>query len=190
MNPLQNSTSILLFWVLLVLHAQHADAQFKFDLIEVEYQEAFGSIGPDEFKDAIETQYGEFAVVGTYASSSGRKQEAQFRILDENFALKSIRNIGSTGDDGANAIVAFGDGYLVGGYTENVSEKGDKDSWLIFLDADTEVSWSKIISSERDDEITHVALNPNKQDQAIAIASIENRPHAFVFTPGGDAFEK
>ncbi len=82
--------------------------------------------------------------------------------LDYNGVLQWQKCYGGSKDDWAERVIKTMDnGYLIVGYTESsdgdvVAHHGEKDAWVIKIDAAGNIQWSRSLGGSEDDQITDV----------------------------------
>ncbi len=122
---------------------------------EIEWQKTFGGLGNDRPSHLKPTNDGGYIVAGLSNSNdadvSGNHGDNDFWILKitETGTIQWQKSLGGTGDDwGQHIEQTTDDGYVVAGYSYSddgdvIGNHGERDYWIVKLDADGSIEWQK-----------------------------------------------
>ena len=112
---------------------------------------AIWGINNDYGNDIIQTADGGYAIAG-YTLSYGEGGEDLYALkLDADGSIVWTRTVGGTGGDRGNAIIQTTDGgYAIAGYTQSFGS-GGADLYLVRLDANGNVSWTRTVGGSAAD---------------------------------------
>lgn len=150
-----------------LLHALLGTAQTP----AVQWQNTYGGLATDEFRDAVALPGGGLVAVGTGRSSDGGfgTNHGSFDLvvveLDADGGLVWGRSYGGSGFDEGNAIAALDDGgFVVAGSTSSTNgdavpgTHGYADFWLLRLSATGDIVWQRTLGGTLIDEAHDVLV--------------------------------
>lgn len=109
----------------------------------LQWTKTIGGTGDDEAKFIVQTTDGGYAVAGYSQSFGAGNSDFYIVKLDAGGNLQWNRTIGGTNEDVALAIVQTTDGgYVTAGYTYSFGA-GDRDYYIVKLDANGNLQWNK-----------------------------------------------
>jgi hypothetical protein len=99
----------------------------------------------------IQTSVGGYAIAGFTISFGAGRGDAYVVKLDANGNLLWTKTIGGESDDWGNSLIQTSDGgYVIAGYTKSFGA-GDWDVYVVKLDANGNLQWTKTIGGENED---------------------------------------
>jgi len=112
---------------------------------------AIGGKNYDWGESLIQTSDGGYAIAGeTYSFGAGNRDVYVVK-LDANGNLQWTKTIGGPKDDWGESLIQTSDGgYAIAGKTESFGA-GDRDFYVVKLDANGNLQWTKTIGGESDD---------------------------------------
>ena len=134
----------------------------------VEWSRTFGGSGSDSASAIQQTNDGGFIFVGTSNSNDGDVSgnrggwDGWVVRLDADGDITWQRSLGGSGSDGFVSVQqTMGGGFIVAGDSSSndgdVSEnRGDRDGWVVKLDADGEIEWQRTFGGSRQDRIRDI----------------------------------
>lgn len=176
----------------------------KFDASgAVAWKRTFGGIGYEQGSGIVSTKDGGVIVVASISEPSNggiagyhfNAAQGTYDIwilkLDANGNLTNQKVIGGMGDEFASAIVETVDGKLIlagssastDGDLASVSSHGDKDAWLLKLDADLNILMQKKMGGSGPDAFTSMVLT-SSGDILLAAHTQSNDGDVTGFHPG------
>jgi hypothetical protein len=112
---------------------------------------AIGGPANEAGKSLIQTSDGGYAIAGTTTSFGAGGYDVYVVKLDANVNLQWTKTIGGESDDWGNSLIQTSDGgYAVAGVTKSFGA-GEKDVYLVKLDANGNLQWTKTIGGESDE---------------------------------------
>jgi hypothetical protein len=100
----------------------------------------------------IQTSDGGYAIAGSTISFGAGWEDVYVVKLDANGNLQWTKTIGGPVGDWGHSIIQTSDGgYAITGYTESFGA-GEKDIYVVKLDANGNLQWTKTIGGENDDK--------------------------------------
>jgi hypothetical protein len=154
----------------------HGDADYWLVKTDVngtkQWDRSFGGSGEDGFRDVKQTPDGGYILAGFSRSGvSGNKTAGNLGGIDYWIVKTDAsgnkqwdRTYGSTGDDILHAVVVTSDGgYLLGGYSDSPATgdksqpgQGDKDYWIVRIDANGNKQWDKTYGGNMEDRLEDI----------------------------------
>ncbi|WP_010476899.1 pentapeptide repeat-containing protein [Thermococcus zilligii] len=121
----------------------------------------YGGLEWDEARAVAVAPNGDIIVAGyTYSFGAGSADVWVLR-LDEDGNIKWQKTYGGSKEDGVRAVALTPNGdIIIAGYTKSFGT-GEKDVWVLRLDANGNVKWQKTYGGMRKDGARAVALAPN-----------------------------
>lgn len=141
----------IFFIATLLLSIVHGNAQTP----TIQWQKSFGGTGNENANSIVQTTDGGYILAGYTSSSNGdvtlNKGGDDYWIVKLNASgtLEWQKTYGGSSDDQAYSVVQTTDGgYIVAGYSYSVDGditnwQGDKDYWILKLDAMGDIQWQK-----------------------------------------------
>jgi hypothetical protein len=119
---------------------------------QVEWEKTFGGAGDDGGYSVQQTSDGGYIIVG-YTKSYGSGGANVYLIkVNANGIMQWSRTFGGSGDDGGYSVQQTSDGgYIIVGYTKSFGA-GGADVYLIKVDANGIMQWSRTFGGSGDDE--------------------------------------
>jgi len=113
---------------------------------------AIGGKNGDWSSSLIQTSDGGYAIAGdTTSFGAGGDVDVYVVKLDAKGNLQWTKTIGGAAREGGNSIIQTSDGgYAIAGYTESFGA-GEADVYVVKLDANGNLQWTKTIGGENDD---------------------------------------
>lgn len=141
----------------------------------LQWKKTLGGSGDDWPFAVTVTSEGKIAVAGSSKSNNGdvgnNKGNEDFWIVMLESATGNIawkKNYGGNGSDIAKAVVATNDGGIIAGGSSSSNNNGDvpatkgsSDFWVVRLDKNGVIVWSKTAGSNNIEELTSLAIGPN-----------------------------
>jgi hypothetical protein len=118
----------------------------------LQWTKTIGGPDDDEGNSLIQTSDGGYAIAG-YTKSFGAGEAGDVYVvkLDANGNLQWTKTIGGPKDDGGNSLIQTSDGgYAIAGYTKSFGA-GDWDVYVVKLDANGNLQWTKTIGGPNDE---------------------------------------
>jgi len=117
----------------------------------LQWTKTIGGPKGDEGRSLIQTSDGGYAIAG-YTSSFGAGEADVYVVkLDANGNLQWTKTIGGKKADGGFSLIQTSDGgYAIAGYTSSFGA-GEADVYVVKLDANGNLQWTKTIGGENDD---------------------------------------
>lgn len=150
------------------------------DTGKIIWSKTYGSPGLDEVNKIIQTKDGGYLVLastdslGADVTKNNGMSDAWILKLDSTGSLEWQRSYGgSRGDDLRNVIVTGDSGYLLSGGTNSndgdipSNHSSDADSWLVKMDNNFNVQWSKTMGGLLDEGVTQVCQLPDGSIMAL-----------------------
>ena len=117
---------------------------------KLEWQKTFGGEDSDEAKSIQQTTDGGYIVAGY------KGRDVYILKLNSKGQLEWQKTFGGKNDDGANSIQQSKDGgYIVTGWTSSFGS-GQKDVYILKLNAKGELEWQKTFGGKNDDEANSI----------------------------------
>ena len=143
---------------------------------QVEWGKSLGGTNTDEIKDIVETQDGDYILVGSFMSSNiflengiilnnyGSRYDGMIIKFDSRGEIKWGKSIGGDSDDYINSILETAEGkIIVAGYYSSsnidlgngifLSNNGNSDGMIIKLDSIGEIEYGKSIGGDKEEQI-------------------------------------
>jgi hypothetical protein len=118
---------------------------------------------------ALPTEDGGFAVAGSSFSRCSFQEDIYLAGFDVNGAELWAKTIGGPGDDRIREVVLSNDGaFLLAGITDSYGQGGD-DVYLLKIDGDGDVLWSKTYGNALDDDMQ--SIMPTADGGGVVLAS-------------------
>ena len=126
------------------------DAQAVFTNVDGNYEHELvtGGSADDVFTDAVELSDGSFLVCGTTNSSGPAARNIYLVKMSSTGGKVWEKTFGTNGNDGASAILPFGDGYAIYGYTDGAGA-GDRDLCVLKVTASGDSLWMKTYGGDK-----------------------------------------
>jgi len=115
------------------------------------WHNAFGGDFDEDAKEVIATRDGGYLLVGTTNSDHGKLKDVFVVKIDEKGDMVWQHHYGGRANDEGFGVVEDSDGYVVVGYTKSTKDLSS-DVYLIKLDYDGAVKWSKTYGGSGNDE--------------------------------------
>jgi len=144
----------------------------------VEWTKHYGGSGDDQAHDLVQTADGGFALVGYSQSADGDGSNNEG--FHDNWIIKTDtqgnleweKSFGFVGHDHAYTILAFDDGYAIGGFLDVTASGGEGatrentrhgvgEFWVHRLNLDGSIRWRKYFGGTHDDKIQGLAKGDN-----------------------------
>lgn len=141
---------ILFCFFLIAFHLSPTDAQTP----TKEWEKHYGSPWNDAAHALIQNMEGNLVFVGETKSRYKKGKEVYFVITDQSGKELFGKEYGRVNDESANAIIQTPDGgYVIAGYSSSKAKgyQGNKDAWLLKIDAAGEVMWDTLLGSKEED---------------------------------------
>jgi hypothetical protein len=117
----------------------------------LQWTKTIGGPGPEIGYSLIQTSNGGYAIAGTTGSFGAGKADVYVVKLDANGNLQWTKTIGGPGDEiGISLIQTSDGGYAIAGTTISFGA-GEPDVYLVKLDANGNLQWTKTIGGPKDD---------------------------------------
>jgi hypothetical protein len=118
---------------------------------KLQWTKTIGGKGWDVGASLIQTSDGGYAIAGYTSSFGAGKMDVYVIKLDANGKLQWTKTIGGPASEIGNSLIQTSDGgYAIAGYTYSFSA-GKMDVYVIKLDANGKLQWTKTIGGENDD---------------------------------------
>jgi len=112
---------------------------------------AIGGKNDDEGNSLIQTSDGSYAIAGTTKSFGAGERDVYVVKLDANGNLQWTKTIGGKEDDKGYSLIQTADGgYAIAGVTKSFGA-GERDVYVVKLDAKGNLQWTKTIGGPKDD---------------------------------------
>jgi len=112
---------------------------------------AIGGKNDDEGNSLIQTSDGSYAIAGTTKSFGAGERDVYVVKLDANGNLQWTKTIGGKEDDKGYSLIQTSDGgYAIAGVTKSFGA-GERDVYVVKLDAKGNLQWTKTIGGPKDD---------------------------------------
>ncbi len=122
----------------------------------IEWNARFGHMGDDSLWSLIQTKDFGFAIVGSTESFEGKKKDFWLVRTDESGNELWNKTYGGSDEDSAQSIVQTNEGeYLIGGETKSFGS-GNYDYWLIKVDENGSMLWSRIYGGKDEDSLQSI----------------------------------
>jgi hypothetical protein len=106
----------------------------------------------EEGTSLIQTSDGGYAITGATTSFGAGEADVYVVKLDANGNLQWTKTIGGESDDRGNSLIQTSDGgYVIAGYTKSFGA-GDYDVYVVKLDANGNLQWTKTIGGKSDEK--------------------------------------
>ncbi|MCR9287571.1 MAG: caspase family protein [Bacteroidetes bacterium] len=166
--------------------------QVEKDNSRIEWERYYDGFRKDAANKIIEDFSGNLVMVGNTDGRKKKKQDLLFWKVSPN-GRDRIRNIiGTTEEEGANAIAStFDGGYVIAGYTDtrNKNVYTGKDPLLLRVDELGEpVWWYEIEGSEEDDAFYDVCQMPD--GSIVAVGNLGSAVYVVKISPNGKQIRK
>jgi len=117
----------------------------------LQWTKTIGGENEDLGSSLIQTSDGGYAIAGTTNSVGAGRGDVYLVKLDANGNLQWTKTIGGKNADGGSSIIQTSDGgYAIAGYTKSFGA-GDWDFYVVKLDANGNLQWTKTIGGPKDD---------------------------------------
>jgi len=117
----------------------------------LQWTKTIGGPESEKSRSLIQTSDGGYAIAGYTESFGAGGADVYVVKLDAKGNLQWTKTIGGKNADGGSSIIQTSDGgYAIAGYTESFSA-GEADVYVVKLDANGNLQWTKTIGGENDD---------------------------------------
>jgi hypothetical protein len=117
----------------------------------LQWTKTIGGPKRDWGSSLIQTSDGGYAIAGTTTSFGAGDEDVYVVKLDANGNLQGTKTIGGKKEDAGLSLIQTSDGgYAIVGYTRSFGAGGE-DVYLVKLDANGKLQWTKTIGGENDD---------------------------------------
>lgn len=158
----------------------------------IQWERHYDGFRKDAANKIIEDLSGNLVMVGNTEGRKKKKQDLLFWKVSPNGRDKIRNIIGTTEEEGANAIAAtFDGGYVIAGYTDTKNKNiyTGKDPLLLRVDEIGEpVWWYEIEGSEEDDAFYDVCQMPD--GSIVAVGNLGSAVYVVKISPNGKQIRK
>jgi predicted secreted protein len=141
-------TAITLILLLALTPLTHTTATTE---PQVEWEKTFGGSGDDVGLSVQQTRDGGYIIVGDTTSYGAGGKDVYLIKVDANGNMQWSRTFGGSGDDVGLSVQQTRDGgYIIVGFAESFGA-GGKDVYLIKVDANGNMQWSRTFGGSGDD---------------------------------------
>ncbi|MFT3908626.1 MAG: hypothetical protein QM737_04325 [Ferruginibacter sp.] len=166
----------LLFLFIFFIFIKNSNTAFAQSGPAIKWQKCIGGNSDDRANDVIINPDGSFIVVGFSYSNDGNitdhhadtdNSDGLIVKLDPSGNIIWIKSIGGTGDDVFQSVIATNDNaYLCIGYTNSsdgdiTNAHGQRDAWLVKINAAGNIIWSKCYGGTKSDIASDGVLTPD-----------------------------